>query len=73
MTTNFERIKNMTLDEMAEFLTTCARYHCIPLNPLKCGANEFDEINLKENNCGLTCNAFKIRQILELLDIQEVE
>lgn len=31
------------------------------------------DINRKENNCGRTCNAYKIRQILELLDIQEVE
>lgn len=39
---NLEKIKEMDIDEMAEFLTTCARYHCIPLNPLKCGANKFD-------------------------------
>ena len=39
---NFEKIKEMAIDEMAEFLTTCARYRCIPLNPLKCGVNKFD-------------------------------
>lgn len=42
---NFEKIKNMTIDKMAEFITTCARYHCIPLNLLKCGAIKFDEEN----------------------------
>lgn len=42
---NFEKIKAMNIDEMAEFVTTCARYNCIPLNPLKCGANKFDEEN----------------------------
>lgn len=42
---NFEKIKAMDIDEVAEFLTTCSRYHCIPLNPLKCGANEFDKEN----------------------------
>lgn len=42
---NFEKIKAMNIDEMAKFITTCARYHCIPLNPLKCGANMFDEEN----------------------------
>ena len=40
-----DKIKAMDIDEMANFLTTCARYHCIPLNPLKCGANTFDEEN----------------------------
>ena len=42
---NFEKIKAMTLSEMAEFITTCARYHCIPLYLSKCGANQFDEEN----------------------------
>ena len=42
---NFEKIKSLTPDEMAKFLTTCARYHCIPLKLLKCGANKFDEEN----------------------------
>ena len=42
---NFENIKNMTLDEMAEFITTCARYHSIPLDLSKCGAIEFDAGN----------------------------
>jgi hypothetical protein len=37
------------------------------------GCGKHCDINRKENNCGKTCNAYKIRQILELLDIQEVE
>ena len=37
------------------------------------GCGKHCDINRKENNCGKKCNAYKIRQILELLDIQEVE
>ena len=37
------------------------------------GCGKHCDINRKHNNCGKTCNAYKIRQILNLLDIQEVE
>jgi hypothetical protein len=37
------------------------------------GCDKHCDINRKENNCGKTCNAYKIRQILELLNIQEME
>ena len=37
------------------------------------GCGKHCDINRKENNCGKTCNAYKIRQILELLNVQEVE
>lgn len=37
------------------------------------GCGKHCDINRKENNCGKYCNAYKIRQILELLDIKEVE
>lgn len=37
------------------------------------GCGKHCDINRKENNCGKTCNAYKIRQILELLDIQEIK
>lgn len=37
------------------------------------GCGKHCDINRKENNCGKTCNAYKIRQILELLDIEECE
>lgn len=35
------------------------------------GCGKHCDINRKENNCGKTCNAYKIRQILELLEIEE--
>ena len=35
------------------------------------GCGKHCDINRKEKNCGKTCNAYKIRQILELLDIEE--
>lgn len=57
----------------------CIKQNCVLKQIVKItknytkGCGKHCDINRKENNCGKTCNAYKIRQILELLEIEEIK
>lgn len=61
------------LPELCQNCTDCVMKQIVKItkNYTK-GCGKHCDINRKENNCGKTCNAYKIRQILELLAIEEI-
>lgn len=61
-------------DKLCRDVTDCVMKQIVKITKnYNKGCGKHCDINRKENNCGKTCNAYKIRQILELLDIQECE
>lgn len=73
-TVRFECNDGNHYDKLCRDVTNCVLKRIVKITKnYNKGCGKHCDINRKENNCGKTCNAYKIRQILELLNIKDIE